>query len=61
MQSLIVALLVAACSAYALWTLMPSGTRRALATGLLRIPHLPARIESRLHKAARAASVSSRA
>ena len=56
MQTLIVAVLVGACSFYALWTLMPSGARRALAAGLLRIPHLPRRIETRLQKAAQAAS-----
>ncbi len=56
MQTLIVAVLVCACSAYVLWTLMPSGARRALASALLRTPHLPRRIETRLQKAARAAS-----
>lgn len=56
MQSLIVAALVTACSFYALWTLMPSGARRALAVALLRIPHLPPRIEARLQRAAQAAS-----
>lgn len=34
-QMLIVGLLVPLCSAYAAWTLMPSGARRALATWLL--------------------------
>ena len=56
MQLLIVVLLVTACSAYALWTLMPSGARRSLALTLLRLPHLPRRIEARLQKAAQAAS-----
>ena len=56
MQSLIVAVLVAACSGYALWTLMPSVARRALASAMLRIPHLPTGIETRLKKTAQAAS-----
>ena len=56
MQSLIVAVLVAACSAYALWTLMPAAVRRAVAIGLLRIPRLPRGIATRLQKAAQAAS-----
>ena len=56
MQSVIVVLLVAACSFYALWTLMPSSARRSLAIGMLRIPHLPRRIEARLQKSAQAAS-----
>jgi hypothetical protein len=56
MQSLIVAVLVGACSFYALWALMPAGTRRALAIALMRIPHLPRRIEARLQKTAKAAT-----
>ncbi len=56
MQSLIVILLVGACSCYALWTLMPASARRTLALGMLRIPHLPQRIEARLQKSAQAAS-----
>lgn len=56
MQTLIVAVLVGACSCYALWTLMPSGARRTLAMTLLRIPHLPRRVETRLQNAAQAAS-----
>jgi hypothetical protein len=56
MQTLIVALLVSASSCYALWTLMPSGARRALALTLLRVPHLPRRIEARLQKSVQAAS-----
>ena len=56
MQTLIVAVLVVACSAYALWTLMPAAARRALAIGLLRVPHLPRGITTRLQKAAQAAS-----
>ena len=56
MQSLIVVLVVAACSAYALWTLMPSSARRSVALKLLRLPHLPRRVEARLQKTAQAAS-----
>ena len=56
MQSLIVAALVGACSAYALWTLMPSGARRALASAMLSIPHLPRSVEAHLQKAVQAAS-----
>ncbi|MEO8058549.1 MAG: DUF6587 family protein [Burkholderiales bacterium] len=56
MQSLIVILLVLACSTYALWTLMPSAARRSLALTLLRLPKLPHRVEARLQKAAQAAS-----
>jgi len=51
MQTLIVALLVVACSAYAAWTLMPAGARRALATSLLKLP-LPAAVALRVRKAA---------
>ncbi len=56
MQLLIVVLLVAACSAYALWTLMPSAARRSLAITALRLPRLPRRVEARLRKAAQAES-----
>ena len=56
MQSLIVVLLVGACSLYALWTLMPASARRSLATRMLRIPHLPRCINARLQKSAQAAS-----
>lgn len=56
MQTLIVAVVVGACSFYAVWTLMPSSARRALALVLLRVPHLPTGIETRLQKAAQAAS-----
>jgi len=38
MQNLIVALIVAGCTVYAAWALMPSALRRALA---LRIQHWP--------------------
>lgn len=56
MQTLIVAVLVGACSVYALWALMPSGARRALATTLLRTPRLPRRIEAHLQKSVQGAS-----
>ena len=38
MQALIVALLVAGCSVYAAWTLMPAAARRAIASMLLKLP-----------------------
>jgi hypothetical protein len=37
MQTLIVALIVLACSGYALWTLMPASLRRSLALKLLKL------------------------
>lgn len=40
MQHLIVGLLVALCSVYALWSLMPVALRRPLAGWLLRVPGL---------------------
>jgi hypothetical protein len=55
MQALVVALLVAACSIYAAWVLMPSVARRALATTLLKLP-LPSAVTGRLRKAATASS-----
>ena len=56
MQSLIVVLLVGACGFYALWTLMPASARRSIAINLLRVPHLPHRVEARLRKSSQAAS-----
>lgn len=38
MQHLVVGLLVALCSVYALWSLMPTAFRRPLAGWLLRVP-----------------------
>jgi len=38
MQGVIVGLIVIACSAYALWTLMPAAVRRGLSTRLLKLP-----------------------
>jgi hypothetical protein len=48
-QSIIVALLVAGCTAYAAWRLMPKAGRRALASALLELP-LPAAAASFLKK-----------
>ena len=57
LQSLVVTLLVALCSVYATWTLMPAGLRRALATTLLGLPmKLPAALATRLRQAAQSAS-----
>ena len=56
LQNLIVALLVPGCALYAAWKLMPSAARRSLATAVLRLPHLPRRLESTLRTAAQAAS-----
>jgi hypothetical protein len=36
-QSLVVALIVLACTVYAAWTLMPAAARRAMATALLKL------------------------
>ncbi|MEP7302284.1 MAG: hypothetical protein ABI699_12210 [Caldimonas sp.] len=41
LQSLAAALIVAACAAYAVWTLMPAGARRGIALAVLKLP-LPA-------------------
>jgi len=54
-QSLIVALLVTGCSAYAVWTLMPAAPRRVLAGWVLKLP-LPALLAAPFERAARAAS-----
>jgi len=54
-QSLIVALLVTGCSAYAVWTLMPAAARRVLAGWMLKLP-LPAPLAAPFERAARAAS-----
>ncbi len=56
MQTLIVALLVGACSVYAIWTLMPSAARRSMASALLRLPHRPHWLEARLQKVVQAVS-----
>ena len=49
-QNLIVALLVLACTAYATWTLMPAGLRRALAMRVLKWP-LPVALQRPFQKA----------
>ena len=60
LQSLAVTLLVALCSVYATWTLMPASLRGALATALLRLPlKWPAALAARLQQAAVAAKASS--
>jgi ferrous iron transport protein B len=50
-QLLIVALIVAACSTYAVWTLMPAALRRAIALRALRLS-LPAPLAKPFLKAA---------
>lgn len=54
-QTLIVALLVLGCSVYAVWTLMPSVARRALASSMLKLP-LPQGLAMRLRQASKASS-----
>ncbi len=51
-QNIIVALLVAGCFVYALWTLTPKGPRGRLATALLKLP-LPTMLHKPLTAAAR--------
>ena len=53
MQLLLTVLLVAGCSAYAAWALMPAAWRRRAAAALLRLP-LPEALASQLGMAARA-------
>ena len=50
-QNLVVALIVAFCTGYAVWTLMPSALRRASARGLQRWPW-PQALSARLRRAA---------
>jgi len=50
MQALVVALMVAGCSLYAAWTLMPAAARRAIASTLLKLP-LPGPVERKLQRA----------
>jgi ferrous iron transport protein B len=54
-QSMIVALLVSGCSAYAVWTLMPSAARRLFAAWMLKLP-LPALLAAPFERAARTTS-----
>jgi len=49
-QSLLVALIVAACAMYAAWTLMPGAVRRSLAALVLRLS-LPERVARPFRKA----------
>jgi hypothetical protein len=49
LQSLVAALMVASCTLYAAWTLMPAAWRRATALALLKLP-LPAGAAAFLHK-----------
>ncbi len=51
-QSVAVTVIVAACSAYAAWRLMPSAARRRVAAFALRLP-LPVWIGAPLRRAAR--------
>lgn len=53
MQNLIVAVIVAACTGYAAWVLMPSALRRTLAQSALRWPW-PQAVAGRLRRAATA-------
>ena len=55
MQAFIVALIVAGCTGYAAWTLMPSAAQKALARALLRI-RWPERIARVFRGAARGRS-----
>ena len=55
LQTLIVAVLVSGCTAYAAWTLMPAAARRAIALRLLVLP-LPGAFAARLRRAATVAS-----
>jgi hypothetical protein len=48
-QTLLVALLVAACALYALWALLPAGVRRPIARALLRL-HWPEPLAARLQR-----------
>ena len=54
-QTCIVALVVGACLAYAVWTLMPAAARRGAASALLGLPW-PTTVAARLRRAARAPS-----
>lgn len=55
MQTLIVAVLVTACSVYSLWALLPGAWKRPLALALLRLP-LPAGLARSMRKASMPAS-----
>ena len=49
LQSLVVAVIVAACAVYAAWTLMPAAWRRTTALALLELP-VPAEAAALLRK-----------
>jgi hypothetical protein len=53
MQNLLVAVIVLACTVYAVWALLPAGWRRALARRLATAPW-PAPIKRRLQQASQA-------
>jgi hypothetical protein len=55
MQNLIVALIVSACTGYAVWVLMPSALRRATAQRVQHWPW-PAAVAMRVRRAAQATS-----
>lgn len=52
MQTVVVFLVVAACSGYAVWALAPAAVRRAIALQMLRMPH-PRAFNTLLQAAAR--------
>ena len=54
-QSLLVALIVAACAVYVAWTLMPAPWRRGLALASLKLP-LPAGVATFMRRHSVAAS-----
>ena len=55
LQIIVVALLVAGCSAYAAWTLMPAASRRWLANRLIALP-LPDAVAASMRRQATASS-----
>jgi len=55
MQTVVVALIVLACSVYAVWSLLPAAARRGIARNALKLP-LPARAASFMQRHASAAS-----
>ena len=48
-QTVLAALLVAACSVYAVWVLLPAAARRPIARALLRV-HWPGPLAARLQR-----------
>lgn len=55
LQWLVVAVIVAGCAVYAAWTLMPAGSRRALALACLKLP-LPTAVATFMRRHAAMAS-----